>query len=256
MPCSNCYHYGYKDIADNHMNLYTRPSVKHFYFIRHGSTIYNQERRIQGQCDKSSLSGIKDLPLSDLGTAEANRAAKALTDRSINLDLILSSPLKRAKQTGEIIAQALNLDLEIDAGLKEMFFGAKYEGMKLEEFKKLIFAPPHQVASKANESLIMHSGTDVRELHKKVEPEYDLVCHPGGETKAEVRERAMKTLVSLIADSSAGSILIPTHNALLRFVLSPIDSTQAQIKVANGEIVHVSVDMATNKWKFIERFLD
>ncbi len=50
-------------------------------------------------------------PLTDAGRAQINAAAHALRDRRLKVDLILTSPLRRARQTAEILAHHLRVDL-------------------------------------------------------------------------------------------------------------------------------------------------
>lgn len=63
--------------------------------IRHGRTALNAEGRLRG---------LADPELDDTGLAEAQATAAALAPAG--LSLVLSSPLRRATRTAEIIAQA------------------------------------------------------------------------------------------------------------------------------------------------------
>ena len=60
------------------------------YVVRHGKTDYNKKELIMGRIDK---------PLNKEGLEEAYEVSKILS--SIDIDLIISSPLIRAKQNGE-----------------------------------------------------------------------------------------------------------------------------------------------------------
>jgi hypothetical protein len=60
--------------------------------VRHGQTLWNREKRAQG---------ISDIELSQLGRSQAECLALSLRDEKI--DRIISSPLKRALQTAEMI---------------------------------------------------------------------------------------------------------------------------------------------------------
>lgn len=64
------------------------------YIMRHGTTPYNKEGRLQGQ---------RDIPLSEEGINQAKEAALRLKD--IHFDEIYSSDLMRAHKTAEIIAR-------------------------------------------------------------------------------------------------------------------------------------------------------
>ncbi len=81
--------------------------------VRHGETDWNTEGLVQGRTD---------LPLNARGREQADEVARALAGRGIRR--VVSSPLRRATQTAEVIADALGLDgFDVDAGLVEQAFG-------------------------------------------------------------------------------------------------------------------------------------
>jgi len=82
--------------------------------IRHGETEWNKQRRIQG-CRS-------DTRLSPKGLEEADKLAAALCKERI--DAIYSSPLKRAAETAEIIADACRMKVELFNELREIDCGA------------------------------------------------------------------------------------------------------------------------------------
>ena len=67
--------------------------------VRHGQTAWNFERRLQG---------TTDIPLNDTGREQAATVAPRLTG---TWDVVVSSPLGRARETAQIIADALGLEL-------------------------------------------------------------------------------------------------------------------------------------------------
>ena len=83
-----------------------------FYFLRHGETDWNKERRYQGQ---------RDIPLNAKGRAQAENAKALLRDHPIAT--ICSSPLRRAQETAEILNQQLCCPLVVIDGLKECAYG-------------------------------------------------------------------------------------------------------------------------------------
>lgn len=89
--------------------------------IRHGETAWNIESRIQGHTD---------IPLNDTGLLQAARVAQALHDEPLHA--IYSSDLLRARATAEAIAQAQQLPLQLEAGLRERHFG-HLEGLTRDE---------------------------------------------------------------------------------------------------------------------------
>jgi broad specificity phosphatase PhoE len=79
---------------------------------RHGETDWNSERRWQGHADR---------PLNERGREQARALAAELAGRSI--DAIYTSDLVRARETAEIVAAQLGLEVRIDAGLREVDVG-------------------------------------------------------------------------------------------------------------------------------------
>ena len=71
-----------------------------FAFIRHGQTDWNRDDRLQGS---------SDIPLNDTGRAQALEAAALLRDGG--WEVVVSSPLVRARETPQIIADDLGIEL-------------------------------------------------------------------------------------------------------------------------------------------------
>jgi probable phosphoglycerate mutase len=95
--------------------------------VRHGTSTYNLLRKVQGHNDEASLA--------DAGRQDAARVGEAL--KAIPLDAVYSSPLKRAKETAEIIlGHRSNVDVvpQFTDNLKEINLLA-WEGMPFEDVK-------------------------------------------------------------------------------------------------------------------------
>ena len=71
-----------------------------FAFIRHGQTEWNRELRLQGS---------SDIPLNDTGREQAREAVGVLS--GTRWDAVVSSPLSRARETAQIIADGLGITL-------------------------------------------------------------------------------------------------------------------------------------------------
>jgi glucosyl-3-phosphoglycerate phosphatase len=84
---------------------------------RHGQTVWNLERRFQGQ---------SDIPLDATGQAQAERAARLLA--ALRPDLIVSSDLSRATRTAAPLARVTGLDVTLDKDLRERHGGC-WEGL-------------------------------------------------------------------------------------------------------------------------------
>jgi probable phosphoglycerate mutase len=100
------------------------------YFVRHGETVWNTERRWQGR---------KDSALTDAGRGHARANADTLREavpEILSLPFV-SSPLGRARDTATIISERLGLaphDVRFDDRLAELGFGP-WEGMTAREIK-------------------------------------------------------------------------------------------------------------------------
>ncbi len=84
------------------------------YIVRHGETNWNLEGRFQG---------IEDIELNNTGRQQALNCTSYL--KNFDCNVIVSSPLLRAKETAEIIARELGIsNVEIMNELKEKDFGS------------------------------------------------------------------------------------------------------------------------------------
>jgi probable phosphoglycerate mutase len=84
-------------------------------FLRHGETPHTVEKRFSG-------SGGDDPALSDTGRAQAHAASEYLS-RIGGVDAIVVSPMRRTRQTAEIVAAGLGLEPIVDDGWREVSFG-------------------------------------------------------------------------------------------------------------------------------------
>lgn len=76
-----------------------KPAAGRHYFMRHGETNANSERRLSD--------GLDNTPLNEKGREQALKSATALKNRGASFDYIFVSPLARAQQTAEIVADTL-----------------------------------------------------------------------------------------------------------------------------------------------------
>jgi len=92
------------------------------FFTRHGETDWNIAKRIQGKTDTE---------LNENGLKQAEIVSYKMKDK--NIDIIISSPLKRAKKTAEIINKNINCPIIYEDGLVERDYG-EFEGKQREDF--------------------------------------------------------------------------------------------------------------------------
>ena len=86
----------------------------HFYFVRHGQTVWNVENKI---C------GATDSPLTEHGRQQAAETGKNIVESGIKADEILYSPLSRAADTAKIISEMSGIPCREEPRLIEQNFG-------------------------------------------------------------------------------------------------------------------------------------
>ena len=157
------------------------------YFVRHGQTIWNVEKRFQG---------LSDSPLTELGITQAKLLGEKLKD--IKFDKFYSTSLKRACDTANYIKGNRKQKVEIFDDFVEISMG-DMEGIKQEDFKKLY---PEQVKNFFFNQL-----------------EYDPSSF-GGESFLEVRERVIRGLNKFIElNKNYERVLVVSHGATLKTLL-------------------------------------
>ncbi|MFH8343549.1 bifunctional RNase H/acid phosphatase [Streptomyces sp. NPDC018045] len=146
--------------------------------LRHGETALTPQKRFSG-------SGGSDPELSAAGHRQAEAVAAALAARG-TVQAIVSSPLRRCRQTAGTVAARLGLDVRVDEGLRETDFGA-WEGLTFAE-----------VQERHPEDLAAWLGS------AKAAP-------TGGESFAAVARRVALSRDKLLARYAGRTVLLVTH---------------------------------------------
>lgn len=102
-------------------------TITTFLLLRHGETALTPEKRFSG-------SGGTDPELSPTGRRQAERTAAALAARGA-IQAVVSSPLKRCRQTAEAVADRLGLTVRLEDDLRETDFGA-WDGLTFAEVQQ------------------------------------------------------------------------------------------------------------------------
>lgn len=156
------------------MTLAEKP-VFTFVFLRHGESIGNAEARWQGQ---------SDYALTEKGRAQARALAERWKEEGMKFDLILASPLVRAKETAEIVASALNATVELDPILMERNVG-EMSGLTADEVRKKPqppFVTPYDAIGGEGEgdwALFLRAGQALHNLLRRKPGTYLIVSHGG-----------------------------------------------------------------------------
>jgi len=148
--------------------------------VRHGETAWNAEHRVQGQLD---------VPLNEVGQAQAQAAARALAREKF--DIIYSSDLSRAQQTAAPTAELLAMPVVVDRELRERHYGI---------FERLTYA---EVKLRYPEDYARFEARD---------PDY---AFRTGESLKDFSVRSI-AVISRIANQHEGrNILVFTHGGVL-----------------------------------------
>jgi probable phosphoglycerate mutase len=149
--------------------------------VRHGETDYNHEGRYQGSID---------VGLNENGRRQARLVVEELQSRSI--DCIISSPLKRARTTAEIIAASLHLEVELIGEFAERSLGS-FEGKTK---KELLAGDPHLID---------------RNITRQI-----YAAPPEGESLFEFGSRVNRGLDMLKQRGADQNILLVCHGGVVR----------------------------------------
>lgn len=144
--------------------------------LRHGESVGNAESRWQGQAD---------YPLTDTGRAQARALAERWKNENVKFDLIISSPLARARETAEIIAQAVNGTVSFDPLWLERDNG-EFSGLTNHEVRQNFhhspFITPYDPVGGDGEGdweLFLRAGQALHSLLKRNPARYLIVSHGG-----------------------------------------------------------------------------
>ncbi len=96
--------------------------------VRHGATDHTTEKRFSGR-------GGHDPQLNADGRAQVRAVADWLAPLGDEIDVVLTSPLRRTRETADIIADRLGHSVEVEEGLAEAAFGT-WEGLTFHEVQQ------------------------------------------------------------------------------------------------------------------------
>jgi broad specificity phosphatase PhoE len=152
--------------------------------LRHGQTALSVERRFAGR---------GDAPLTEVGQQQAAAAAARLQARG-GVDLVVSSPLSRARHTAEAVASATGAGLVVDEDLAETDFG-EWEGLTFGEVMKRW---PDEMAA-------WMGSADV--------------APPGGESLSAAARRALTSLDRLLAEHLHATMVVVSHVTPIKTII-------------------------------------
>ncbi len=97
------------------------------YITRHGQTEWNEKNKVMGKVD---------IPLSKIGLEQSGKLKEKV--KQLQIDLIVCSPLLRARQTAEIINENHSVKIIYDDRISERCYG-EFEGLNINDFDFLSY---------------------------------------------------------------------------------------------------------------------
>jgi broad specificity phosphatase PhoE len=179
--------------------------------VRHGETDWNRAGRFQGQTDEG---------LNEKGLKQAQEVAAALLPlRPIAL---YTSPLPRALETAQVISRLTALPVKTLEGLREAHLG-ELEGITGEELR-----------------------TRYPDFFRRWREDPSSVTMPGGESLAQLQERAWGATLAIARAHSDGPAVVVTHNFAIRAILCrllglPLSQFR-RLRVDLGSITVIELD--------------
>ena len=174
---------------------------------RHGETTENRERRFQGQ---------KDVPLNDRGREQALELAAAVEREPIAV--IYTSPLIRAKETADIVAERIGREVRADERLKEVDVGEWQDRLKAD---------------------VERDDPDAWAAFRRAGDEFRF---PGGESFAEQQERVVAALVDITQRGELPALVV-CHRGVVRCALAHTHRrglrTYHEWTVPNAELIRL-----------------
>ena len=190
-----------------------------FVFLRHGRSLADDEHKHEGRYDS---------PLTNIGKQQAEFTAQKL--KVYNFDLIITSPLKRALETAEIISRVIQRKIEINDLFKERDNGI-LAGLLLEEAK-------------------------VKYPEPKYKNIYQNFPEDSGENDIQLNSRALQCINSIVK-RNPGNYLIVSHgtmlNAIIKQILKiPIGNTGAStfFRFKDNAYIELEYDIEKDIWLF------
>ena len=162
-------------------------STTRVFLVRHGATVLSAEDR---------FAGATDIDLSDEGREQTERLAERL--RAEKIAAVYASPLGRTVETASILAGPLGRKVEARDGLREISHG-RWERLTRKEVEERF---PEEAAAWEEDPFTFA-------------PE-------GGESGLAVTARALPVLLELVKAHPGEAILVVSHKATIRLLVSSI----------------------------------
>ncbi|MCA1054433.1 histidine phosphatase family protein [Rossellomorea aquimaris] len=173
--------------------------MAHICIVRHGQTDWNLKGKLQGQTD---------IPLNETGRKQAGECREFLKD--MDWDVVVTTSLKRAKETAEIINESLGLPL-----------------LEMDQFKERSFGEGEGMTREAREE------------------KYPGFQFPGMETREELHDRIEDGLQQILKQFPGKKVLLVSHGAVIHAMINRyhVDGDKLEeFRLFNGCLTNLSFE--------------
>jgi probable phosphoglycerate mutase len=185
--------------------------MTNIYIARHGETVWNTERRMQGQFNS---------PLTALGIKQAGWLAQKV--EGLAIDVIVTSPLERALDTARILRGTKEIEIIEESGFKEIYLGS-WQGQSIEKVKEK-YPKIHSNFWTKPEDYVPVDGESFIELTSRVEKAFNdvLVTYPNQNILIVAHAIVIKALLNIVQNGGnvnklwEGERIKPTSLSLLK----------------------------------------
>jgi len=193
------------------------------WFIRHGETPWNIERRIQGW---------QDIALNATGVAQAKKLADRLRVEAVQapFDALYSSDLVRTCDTARPIAEQLHLSIRPEPRIRERCYGV-LEGSRLDEAERMF--------------------PEATTVWRRRDPAEPLI---GGESLQQFRKRIVAAVHDIATYHADSRILAVTHGGVLDVIWREANkvglSRPCATPLLNASINRIAID--AGQWRMLD----
>lgn len=195
--------------------------------MRHGETDMNKEKIMQG--------GNIDLPLNKVGKEQAKAAAAKLKEKGIEFDVVISSSLKRASETANIICKELGLE-----------YGGSYSVFNERDYGALSGVSAEKI-------LADHAP---KKPVKGLSPVWLKITPEGGESFDQFIRRIQKGHDLLLRDFAGKRVLLVGHGGVVRAMSYVTGATYAEAAKEDPKNGHAYEFTLKPQMRRIEEVLD
>ncbi|MBN1681711.1 MAG: histidine phosphatase family protein [Anaerolineae bacterium] len=188
-------------------------------YIRHGETAWNSTGRWQGHAP---------IPLNDSGIHQANLLARYLAENTIQITTLYSSPTKRALQTAEIVAQAIDVPVHLDPDLREVDLG-EWQGLTRQE-----------VLAWDSERFLAF------------EADWYNVPTPNGENRNQLKARARNSFDTIAARHPGECTGVVSHGGTLGMLLESLFGNIERPTLTNTSMTLIEREHSGAPWRLVK----